>query len=192
VLLSLIDRFALRAPVEAGLNLIKMVQLLFPATLLPHWSVGESAKSPGSVPVKVNFFTVRGDAPVFVRATISGLLVALRRRLPKSWLEGTSMTVPVAMERLALADFVLSEIEVAVRVTAPLEGTELGALKVVAIPLGGETVPQAGEQEAEFWVNIQFTPTSAGSFATKTENAKDALTGISALVAGCAGSVLAA
>jgi hypothetical protein len=49
---------------------------------------------------------------------------------------GTSFTVPPASVMVAEADLVESATEVATMVTAALVGSEAGAAKVVAAPLG--------------------------------------------------------
>ena len=128
MLLSLIDRLALRLPLEAALNVIPILQMPPFATLLPQGLVGESAKSAEFVPVKVIAFIVKAEFPVFVSVTVSGVLVVFTSWKPKSRLAGTSITVPVVTVMLALLDFALSEIEVAVRVTGPEDGTEPGAV----------------------------------------------------------------
>lgn len=186
LLLSLIDKLAVRVPAAVGVNVIAMLQLLPAAALLPQGVGWVRAKSPGSVPVKVNGFIVKADVPVFVRTTDCGKLgVEFRYLLPKSRLVGTSMTVPVEIEMDAELVFVLSVTEMAVSVTGPLGGTAAGAVYVAAVPLGvvgGETVPQAGEQAVEFCVKVQFTPAAAGSFATVAVNGSDTFRGIRALV----------
>jgi hypothetical protein len=128
VLLSLMDRLAVREPVEAGLKVRPMLQLLPAATLVPQGVACVNVKSPGSLPVKVIAVTLRADAPVFVRTTVCTALVVLISLLPKSRLEGTSSTVPVETAMVALSNLELSEIEVAVSVTGPLAGTDAGAV----------------------------------------------------------------
>ncbi len=83
---------------------------------------------------------------------------------------------------LALANFVVSATEVAVRVTDGLgthlisqnDGTPAGAVYVAAAPLAvlaGEIVPQAGEQAAAPpCLSVQVTPPSVASLLTVAVN----------------------
>jgi hypothetical protein len=154
VLLSVIERVAARAPGAFGVNVIPMLQLAPAATPLPHGAVCVSAKSPGFVPVNAIVFTVKADVPVLVRITVCAALVELTNQLPKSMLVGTSITVPSEIAIDAELDFVLSETDVAFRVTGPFGGTDAGAVKVAGLPLlvvAGEIFPQVvGEHEVEF------------------------------------------
>jgi hypothetical protein len=178
------DRLALREPVERGLKVTPMLQLLPAATLVPHGLACVDAKSPGLVPVKVTWFTVRADVPVLVSTMVCGWLTLFTNLEPKSKFIGTSSTVPFDTVMVAAAALVLSETDVAVRVTGPFAGTEAGAVKVTGAPLAvldGVIVPQTGEQEVEFCVSIQFTPALAGSLATVAVNVCCTFTGMSAL-----------
>jgi len=144
---------AVRVPDAFGVNVTAIVQLLPAATLLPQGLGWESAKSTASVPEKVIALTVKADVPVLVSSTLFGALVELTTLRPKKRLVGTSMTVPVEIVMDAELNLLVSETDVAVSVTGPLAGTEAGAVKLAAVPLGvvaGETVPQAGEHDAEF------------------------------------------
>jgi len=96
------------------------------------------------------------DAPVLVRVSINvfcgwGLRIILM--LPNSRLDGISLTVPAVTVIVDFAALVPSATEVAVRVTAALVGTVLGAAYVVDAPLivlAGVIVPQAGEHAVPF------------------------------------------
>jgi hypothetical protein len=128
VLLSAIERLAVRLLTALGVNVIPILHVLPAATLFPQGVAVESAKSAASAPVKVNVLTAKSDAPVFVRTTVCTGLVVFTRRLPKLMLAGSSMTAPVEIVMVAETDFVLSETDVAVSVTGPLAGREGGAV----------------------------------------------------------------
>lgn len=68
--------------------------------------------------------------------------------------------------RVADANLVVSDTEVAVSVTAGFAGTVGGAVYVVNTPLAvlvGETVPHPGEHATPDWVRLQATPALAAS-----------------------------
>src|SRR5215471_15384288 len=112
---------------------------------------------------------VRGAAPVCVTAIVCdgggqkfrGLILQVKFRLA-----GTSWTVPFVRVISAVADLLLSAMEVAFKVTDALAGNEAGAVNVVGVPLAvvaGLTVPQPGEQLVAFCASVQVTPPLVGS-----------------------------
>jgi len=128
LLLSAIEMIAVLEPFADGLNVTLMSHVAEAATLAPQGVDDTSAKSVGLVPVMVIPLTVNAELPVFVKVAIFAGLVDPTLRAPKSKFRGTSFTEPEETVIVAARDFVESEIEVAVRVTAPPEGTLFGAV----------------------------------------------------------------
>jgi hypothetical protein len=128
LLLSLIESVAIREPVADGLNSTLIEQFPPAATLAPHGFDDTSEKSFGLAPLIVIPLMVSAEPPVFVKAVVFGRLVELTKRIPKSMFTGTSFTVPEETVTVAATDFVESEIATAVSVTAPPDGTLLGAV----------------------------------------------------------------
>jgi hypothetical protein len=99
------------------------------------------------------------------------------------WLDVNTMEVAVegVIVTVAVTDFVLSAVEVAVMVTVLPEGTVAGAVKTIGLPLtvcGGVrlNVPQPGAATAQ--ITLQSTPLPMLSFVTVAIMVAVPLTGI--------------
>ena len=81
----------------------------------------------GFAPVIVMLVMISVGLPVFV-TVVAIVLALLNFTLPKPRMFGTSLTAPAEMVIVALADFVVSSGDVAVRVTVGPAGTFDGAV----------------------------------------------------------------
>ena len=103
--------------------------------------------------------------------------------------------MPVETLIEAVRDFVVSVIDVAVRVTG-LVGTDAGAEYFAVVASTTVTAPQAEEQAAAPWLRDQVTPPFVGSYCTVALKVWTDFTGIStesgATETAIAGTVMAA
>jgi hypothetical protein len=96
------------------------------ATLRPQVLV-EIENSAGLVPATVILAMLKAEPPVLVRIVVRDL-VRVVFTMPKSKFAGTISTVPLVSVSTALADFVVSDTEVAVTLTVGDAGTATGGV----------------------------------------------------------------
>jgi len=126
VLLSLMERLALRGPDAVGLNVTVMVQEFPALTLVPQVVVRE--KSPCSVPVIVMLVMLSVVFPVLVSVVAWGELEWPICTVPKLRLAGTSLTVPTVIVIDEPTAAFVSATGVAMIATLGSDGTVVGAV----------------------------------------------------------------